>query len=608
MSISDSYITRKIDDIERAISALETSITNLASKKQLVSYTNIRQNEVLNLETKLADLQQQLTNLKASSGGPVISYATADQLSAEATTRAQTDTGLQNQISSLSIPAGAIDLPKDIAGTAAIGTGTHYARNDHIHSHGQQLLGDGTDHAAATHDFAGFLPAADKQKLDWLSVTGSNEIEISPPGSTFLFNNTIVRAYQFNVNNRTLLSGDSNDQVAINGISGGNRYANFDVSSPLALAIRDINGSPMATTIGQLTSIGFKSTSGHGILDTGNDGVEIQVFNSPRWLFRDIAGGFYSIYNASALAFDRTGAQIPTTQVNEVGDGVLAIQHVSTGSPLGGLNVNTLTAQELVGTDNAGNILSTVQPYAWSTNPAAFQGIRIDGHTSGLGVALFAVDNGVLYAWDPVNGASGGFRSDNFSNGAGSFSVDISGNTKVSTMKLGGSGSIAISESPANVLQVTLADLSTLIPIRTKYALESEPEQILVFTNAGLIDTSGAPASIENSTRPTRIFFNFNLNAHTSCSIPAGLPYGKRISIENDGGGSLTSVGIKFDSTESCNDGLQWSGGGGYLYYTSLGGGSCVEIMKHNKVGSNFLSWVVVGGRGQSVTLDGTGP
>lgn len=77
---------------------------------------------------------------------------------------------------------------------------------------------------------------------------------------------------------------------------------------------------------------------------------------------------------------------------------------------------------------SSGSTVATVEGYPWSANPAALQGIRIDGVTSGLSVAIMAAANGILYAWDPVSGSSGGFRSDNFSNGTASFSVDASGN------------------------------------------------------------------------------------------------------------------------------------------------------------------------------------
>jgi hypothetical protein len=237
-------------------------------------------------------------------------------------------------------------------------------------------IGVETSRATAAEGTLQSAITAQANVLSWLHMIG--DLHFSPaPGSTYFFDNAIVRAYQFNINNRTLLSGDANDQIAINGISGGNHYANIDVSAPLAMTIRDINGSPIVTTLGTITtpSVVFPTANG-----------------------------------------------------------------------------------------------AHIEGYDWSANPAVYQGVRIDGAASGLSVALFAVANGILYAWDPIGGTGGGFRSDNFSNGTGTFSVDVSGNGKLSTLKFGGSAAIAISESPANVMQATLADLSTLIPVRMRGA------------------------------------------------------------------------------------------------------------------------------------------
>lgn len=55
-------------------------------------------------------------------------------------------------------------------GTATVGAGTAYARDNHVHAHGNQAS-DGNMHAAATSSVAGFMPAADKAKLDTITST-----------------------------------------------------------------------------------------------------------------------------------------------------------------------------------------------------------------------------------------------------------------------------------------------------------------------------------------------------------------------------------------------------------------------------------------------------
>lgn len=51
-------------------------------------------------------------------------------------------------------------------GTQAAGTSNKVAAADHVHAHGAQALGDGTNHAVATTAFAGFQSATDKGKQD----------------------------------------------------------------------------------------------------------------------------------------------------------------------------------------------------------------------------------------------------------------------------------------------------------------------------------------------------------------------------------------------------------------------------------------------------------
>jgi hypothetical protein len=56
-------------------------------------------------------------------------------------------------------------------GVAAVGVSDKAARSDHVHAHGNQA--GGSLHADATSGAAGFMPAADKAKLDLLTVASS---------------------------------------------------------------------------------------------------------------------------------------------------------------------------------------------------------------------------------------------------------------------------------------------------------------------------------------------------------------------------------------------------------------------------------------------------
>lgn len=115
----------------------------------------------------------------------------------------------------------------------------------------------------------------------------------------------------------------------------------------------------------------------------------------------------------------------------------------------------------LGGLDLAG--LTGVQPYQWPPNPA-FHGVRVN--TVNGSFAIIGAGDGTAYFWDPVNNAGGTANSDNFANQGRTFTVDPGGNVLVSTLKLGGSGAVAISESPAGVLQATAGDLSTPVTMR----------------------------------------------------------------------------------------------------------------------------------------------
>jgi hypothetical protein len=72
-----------------------------------------------------------------------------------------------SNIANLNIDYGTSTQP---LGTAAAGTAVTLSRSDHVHSHGDQA--GGTLHSVATTSTAGFMSAADKQKVDDLSSNG----------------------------------------------------------------------------------------------------------------------------------------------------------------------------------------------------------------------------------------------------------------------------------------------------------------------------------------------------------------------------------------------------------------------------------------------------
>jgi hypothetical protein len=75
--------------------------------------------------------------------------------------------------------AGGPPAPQSVGTANSVGISTELALADHVHDHGTQALGTGTQHAVATTSFAGFMSATDKTKLDalsWQTELGANGI------------------------------------------------------------------------------------------------------------------------------------------------------------------------------------------------------------------------------------------------------------------------------------------------------------------------------------------------------------------------------------------------------------------------------------------------
>lgn len=68
------------------------------------------------------------------------------------------------------------DATPEGLGVAASGSSAEASRADHVHAHGD--LAGGTLHAVATTDAAGFMSAADKQKLDGLTPGALDEARL----------------------------------------------------------------------------------------------------------------------------------------------------------------------------------------------------------------------------------------------------------------------------------------------------------------------------------------------------------------------------------------------------------------------------------------------
>ena len=72
----------------------------------------------------------------------------------------------------VSTPTASGTVPNAVGAAGSIGVATTFARADHVHAHGAQLIGDGTNHAVCTTSYAGFMSATDKTRFD--ALTPSN--------------------------------------------------------------------------------------------------------------------------------------------------------------------------------------------------------------------------------------------------------------------------------------------------------------------------------------------------------------------------------------------------------------------------------------------------
>lgn len=79
-----------------------------------------------------------------------------------------------------------VAAPSTVAQANAEGAATSLSRSDHVHNHGAQPLGGGTNHAVATPNpggFAGFMSAADKARLDAIPPSPDRAVLFSNGGA-----------------------------------------------------------------------------------------------------------------------------------------------------------------------------------------------------------------------------------------------------------------------------------------------------------------------------------------------------------------------------------------------------------------------------------------
>jgi predicted nuclease with TOPRIM domain len=68
MALSNQQLQDRIEAIEAAINDMQTALTNIATKQQMKSILNVRQSEIVDLQTRVTSLESQIKVLQEAYG------------------------------------------------------------------------------------------------------------------------------------------------------------------------------------------------------------------------------------------------------------------------------------------------------------------------------------------------------------------------------------------------------------------------------------------------------------------------------------------------------------------------------------------------------------
>jgi hypothetical protein len=235
----------------------------------------------------------------------------------------------------------ATGVPESIGTTNAEGIKNAFARQDHIHAHGNQL--GGTLHATASQSTAGFMSAQDKLDLDdikntYISKVGSSSQLLSATGSiinigaglTMSIGGTLSVIAGVGATGATGSAG--NFSVGFEYVVGTfsattslvNGTINFSTSTPfstgtLFINTNDINGTSLATYFNSIATAGTAASRGTLMLSRKGNSNIFAVYNITTITNLTTHRSFSATYLAGngtfnqgdpiILSFDRTGAQ-----------------------------------------------------------------------------------------------------------------------------------------------------------------------------------------------------------------------------------------------------------------------------------------------------------
>jgi hypothetical protein len=196
----------------------------------------------------------------------------------------------------------AIPLP---LGVASAGTDLGASRADHVHAHGNQS--GGSLHANATSGAAGFMPSADKAKLDAsTSENTPNTLVIRDATGSAEFTD-ISLIGNANIDGSVIIDGD----LTVNGTE--------TILNTQTLEVEDKN-----IVLGKITVPTDISADGGGITLKGATDKTITWINSTdSWTFNQridlTTGNYFSINSTSVLSSTTLGPSVVNSSLTSVG-------------------------------------------------------------------------------------------------------------------------------------------------------------------------------------------------------------------------------------------------------------------------------------------------